>query len=420
MDFVVIGRTPLARRLCHELSTSAQVEHLFEPGDEELAAAVRRRPAGVAVVLHDDVQALRYALALAHLDDRLRIVVTIFDRTIAERVRALLPQAIVTSTAGIAAPALAGACLEGAPARAPGRWRLAVPRPHDLSARVLLAGFVGLLVVLVTDFAWLAVSGRHGVLASLLEASRVVATVGPGPVGGTAAYTVFSSLAMLATVGFTALFTAGLVDRMLEPRLVSLIGARSAPRRDHVIVVGMGQVGIRLCTELRRRGVPVVGVERDRNAAQLHVARALKIPVVVEHGVDRAVLERLGLRRAVALAAVGSDEYDNIAVAIAANAVSADTRVVLRAGEQEAIAETRSLLPLGVTRDVLGVAARSIADQLCRPEDAVGTGETSGRTLSPSVPWTSAVAVTSSMPAGPDPRRESFAGTRCRCTPAPR
>jgi Trk K+ transport system NAD-binding subunit len=92
--------------------------------------------------------------------------------------------------------------------------------------------------------------------------------------------------------------------------------------------------------------------------------------VVVEHGVDRAVLERLGLRRAVALAAVGSDEFDNIAVAIAANAVSADTRVVLRAGEQEAIAETRSLLPLGVTRDVLGLAARSIADELRAVADA--------------------------------------------------
>jgi Trk K+ transport system NAD-binding subunit len=378
MDFVVIGRTPLARRLCHELTADGTVEHLFEPGDEQLSATIGRRPAAVAVLLHDDVQALRYALALAHLDPEVRIVVTIFDRTIAERVRALLPQATVTSTADLAAPDLARACLDGArrtTGRSPrwwGWWGVAVPRPHDLSARVLLAGFLGLLVVLVTDFAWLSLSGRHDVLGSLLEAARVVATVGPGPVAGSAAYTVFSALAMLATVGFTALFTAGLVDRMLEPRLVTLFGARSAPRRDHVIVVGMGQVGIRLCTELRRLGVPVVGVERDGNATQLHVARALKIPVVVEHGADRAVLERLGLRRAVALAAVGSDEYDNIAVAIAANAISPATRVVLRAGEQEAIAETRSLLPLGLTRDVLGLAARSIACRLRDAEEATG------------------------------------------------
>ena len=143
-----------------------------------------------------------------------------------------------------------------------------------------------------------------------------------------------------------------------------MLGSRSAPRRDHVIVVGMGQVGIRLCTELRRLGVPVVGVERDPAAPQLHVARALRIPVVAGHGGDREVLERVGLRRALALAAVGSDENDNIAVAIAANAIAPGTRVVLRAGEQEAIAETRSLLPLGVTRDVWSIAAAHIVDVL--------------------------------------------------------
>ena len=241
---------------------------------------------------------------------------------------------------------------------------MAVPRTQDLSSRLLLAGFFGLLAVLVTDFAWLALAGRRGVLSALLEASRVVATVGPGPLHGSPAYSVFSAVAMLATVGFTAIFTAGLVNRMLEPRLTTLFGERRAPRRDHVIVVGLGQVGIRLCAELRRQGWPVVGVERDESAAQLHVARALRIPVVLDHGADRAVLERLGLCRAVALAAVGSDEYDNIAVAIAANAIAPATRVVLRAGEQEAIAETRSLLPLGITRDVLSIAARSIADSL--------------------------------------------------------
>ena len=110
--------------------------------------------------------------------------------------------------------------------------------------------------------------------------------------------------------------------------------------------------------------MPVVGVERDPAAPQLHVARALRIPVVAGHGGDREVLERVGLRRALALAAVGSDENDNIAVAMAANAIAPGTRVVLRAGEQEAIAETRSLLPLGVTRDVWSIAAAHIVDVL--------------------------------------------------------
>ncbi len=234
----------------------------------------------------------------------------------------------------------------------------------DLSQRLMIGGLLGLLAVLVIDFTWLMVNGHHTVTDAFLEAARVVATVGPGPTDASAAYATFSAVAMLTCVGFTALFTAGLVDHLLEPRLIGLLGSRSAPRRDHVIVVGMGQVGIRLCTELRRLGVPVVGVERDLAAPQLHVARALRIPVVAGHGGDREVLERVGLRRALALAAVGSDENDNIAVTIAANAIAPGTRIVLRAGEQDAIAETRSLLPLGVTRDVWSIAAAHIVDVL--------------------------------------------------------
>ena len=395
--YLVIGNTTLSKRICQELAGGGDhVDHLVEPADDVLAEGVRRGPIAVAVVVHDDVLAVRYALATAHLDPTLRILVTIFDRTIADHVGRLLPQAVVTSPAGIAAPSLAGPCLgpdvvaawveggvEHRVVQAGGdRAHHTAPRPqrgdagvrlgqlvlrlgvHDLSARLMVVGLVGLLTVLAVDFVWLMLGGHHGVADAFLESARVVATVGPGPTDPSAAYATFSGIAMLCCVGFTALFTAGLVDRLLEPRLISMLGSRSAPRRDHVIVVGMGQVGIRLCTELRRLGVPVVGVERDPAAPQLHVARALRIPVVAGHGGDREVLERVGLRRALALAAVGSDENDNIAIAIAANAIAPGTRVVLRAGEQEAIAETRSLLPLGVTRDVWSIAAARIVDVL--------------------------------------------------------
>jgi voltage-gated potassium channel Kch len=395
--YLVIGDTTLSKRICHEIASGTDhVDHLVEPADDVLAEAVLKGPSAVAVVVHDDVLAVRYALAIAHLDPTLRVVVTIFDRTIADHVGALLPQAVVTSPAAIAAPSLAGPCLgpdvlaaweadgvehrvvssggervhHTAPPRSRGRAQVRVSqwilrlRVQDLSARLMVGGLLGLLAVLAIDFTWLMSDDHHSAADAFFESARVVATVGPGPADPSAAYAIFTSIAMLACVGFTALFTAGLVDRLLEPRLIALLGSRSAPRRDHVIVVGMGQVGIRLCTELRRLGVPVVGVERDLAAPQLHVARALRLPVVAGHGGDREVLERVGLRRAMALAAVGSDENDNIAVAIAANAIAPGTRVVLRAGEQDAIAETRSLLPLGVTRDVWSIAAARIVDIL--------------------------------------------------------
>jgi hypothetical protein len=74
---------------------------------------------------------------------------------------------------------------------------------------------------------------------------------------------------------------------------------------------------------------------------------------------------------------VGSDDLDNIAVAVTAHGVAPGTRVVLRAGEHEAIAETRSLLPLGATRDVTTMCATYVVTRLLGTEATavVGTGE---------------------------------------------
>ncbi|WP_405974968.1 NAD-binding protein [Streptomyces sp. NBC_00988] len=93
----------------------------------------------------------------------------------------------------------------------------------------------------------------------------------------------------------------------------------------------MDQVGIRLCAELRGLGIPVVGVERDPQAATARPARTLGIPVMDGHGGDLHVLERLRPGHARAPAAVGSDGLGNVAVALAAHGVAPHIRVVLRA-----------------------------------------------------------------------------------------
>ncbi|QTZ90430.1 NAD-binding protein [Streptomyces auratus AGR0001] len=396
--FVVIGATTLARRVCASLDGSGhRVDHLAAPDDRDLRRALAARPDGVAVLVGDDLSALRYALAVRHVCDRVRIVVTVFDRTVAQQLRLLLHDCVPISPADLLAPTLAGLCVDpdalavrddghGAVAvrRQRGRlvetpWRASAAarrrsllgrlrgqlQPHDADARLLLIGLLGIVAVLALDWAWLVSVFHRPVSTAFLEAARVVAGVGPAaPHDGHPGYEVVSGVAMLVTVGFTALLTAGIVDRLFGPRLVGVLGPRVLPRSGHVIVVGLGQVGLRLCQTLRQLGVPVIGVEREPAAPNLRLARSMGIPVVLAHGEDREVLARLGLGRACALAAVGSHELDNIAVAVAAHAVAPEVRVVLRAGEDEAIAETRSLLPLGLTRDIVRTSAAYVTAHL--------------------------------------------------------
>jgi Trk K+ transport system NAD-binding subunit len=391
--YLVIGDTQVARRVCATLGDAfkGSVRHLVAPGDAELSEALKESVCSAAILIRDDVAALRYALALAHLAPSLPLIATVFDRTIASQLRTFRPQVTVLSPASEAVPSLAGPCLSSeliasftednqrveiretsdgrycseravATPTATIRSRLLKalrldPRHHDAGTRLMLIGLIGLGLVLLADWSWLFVIEGHSPDAAFVDAARVVATVGPAASDVSATYGTLSAIAMLVTIVLTALFTAGLVDRLFEPRLLRIVGSRALPHGGHVIVVGMGQVGVRLCEALRAQGKSVVGVDRDRHAVGVRLARRLGIPVVIGDGSERALLERVRVSRCLALAAVGSNDLDNIAVAVATAAVSPSTRVVLRAGEQEAVAETRSLLPLGAIRDVTKIGA---------------------------------------------------------------
>ncbi|MFC4467465.1 hypothetical protein ACFPH6_23540 [Streptomyces xiangluensis] len=95
---------------------------------------------------------------------------------------------------------------------------------------------------------------------------------------------------------------------------------------------------------------------------------------------DRFVLRKLGLDAAQAMAAVASDDLDNIAVAVAvavaAPAVAPDLRVVIRADDHEAIAETQSLFSIGIVHDLAGLSAAYTTASLTglRPRGVLARG----------------------------------------------
>jgi hypothetical protein len=396
-SFLLIGESNLARHVVGALELAGhRTTVLAAPDDPTLRHTLCTTFDGIAVLTHDDVLALRYALSAAHWQPHTPLLATVFDHTVASRLREVMPQGVVTSPADLAAPVLAGPCLaadilavcrRGADAEAvvvrdefPRRmplpirrrplWRsilvyaTGLLRTPDTGTRMLLLGLHGVLAILLADWAWLMIGRHHDPSTALLEAVRVVTTVGPAP-QAQGLYAAVSAVAMLVTVLLTAMLTAGFVDRLLSPRLVGLIGPRVLPRSGHVIVIGMGQVGLRLCRELSALGVDVVAVERNPAAENLRLVRALRIPaVVLGHGEDRQLLQRLAARRARAIAAVGSDDLDNIAVAIAAQQVAPTTRVILRAGEHDTFSETRTLLPLGVVRDVARLSAAYVVARL--------------------------------------------------------
>jgi Trk K+ transport system NAD-binding subunit len=111
-------------------------------------------------------------------------------------------------------------------------------------------------------------------------------------------------------------------------------------------------------------GIAVVGIERYPDASALPIARDLGIAVAIGDASSRRVLRRAGLRRAIAIVAASSEERDNIAVAISAQAVAEDVTVVIRAGADDAIDETRSLFHIGSVVDVNGLTSAFVSESM--------------------------------------------------------
>ena len=342
---------------------------LDRPSDDEVRLALQSSPDSVVIATRDDVMALRLALLIEALSPGIHLVVTVFDRTVAGRLRSAVPHCEVLSFAEISAPILADPCLDGqagmtGPSR-PGPFDRLVSAlwPVQTEARILVAGLIGLISVILADILLLLLATDLGLIDSIYGSVRTLTTVQAEPAvsEGPGWLKIASAVGMLATLGFAALFTAGLVQWLLDPRLTGIIGRRVVPRRDHVIVIGMGQVGLRLCTYLRDQGVGVVAVELEPEASAVRFARDRKIPVLLGHGEDRALLERAFISRARAVIAATADDLINIEIAITADACRPGVPVILRAREGVLTRETLELVGLGIVRDIHRESAEAIA-----------------------------------------------------------
>ena len=394
---LLIGYAELTEGADRALSAAgAEVTHLRDPNDRAIRKALTPEIDSVVVLSKDDHVSLRLALIIENARPGIPLVVTVFGSIVASQLQRAVPTARVMSMGAVVVPSLAGPCFdrrllsvsrrpEGLmgvklgeddvpelvpiePYRAPASKRLATNirallSPFELSARIMLAGLVGFLLILVLDMAVLAIALEESLVEAFYSATKTIVTVGPNPLVDDAPswLKIFSALAMLAALGFTAIFTAGVVDRLLSRRLTAIVGRRSVPRRDHVVVVGLGQVGLRLCMLLRELGVPVLAVEVDPESYHVNRAKDYKIPVVIGRGGSRFLLRRLCLGRARALAAVTSDEVENISIVVAALGMRSDLRTILRAGRGEVVNETRSRCSIGVVRDVYRIGGTLMA-----------------------------------------------------------
>ena len=169
------------------------------------------------------------------------------------------------------------------------------------------------------------------------------------------------TLVSFAGVLLVPVFTASIVENMVGRRIALEAGRLRGPISDHVIVVGLGNVGIQVASQLHNMGVPVVAVERNERARGVDAARGQGIAVVFGDASHAETLENAQVRTCRSVVAVTSNDIVNLEAALHARRIRRDLRTVLRLFDPDLAERVHRTFGIGATLSVAAVASSEFA-----------------------------------------------------------
>ncbi len=100
--------------------------------------------------------------------------------------------------------------------------------------------------------------------------------------------------------------------------------------RNHIIVMGIGHVGMRVVRALEDMGSEVVAIDLDEPDNPLADLSGLRTPLIEGDGRSAAILEKAGLRYASALIVCTAVDFLNLEVCVRAREINKNVRIVVR------------------------------------------------------------------------------------------
>ncbi|HEY2672737.1 MAG TPA: NAD-binding protein, partial [Rugosimonospora sp.] len=165
--------------------------------------------------------------------------------------------------------------------------------------------------------------------AFYLTVLDTVGGVNPEP-NGRVTVQVLQVVVMLAGLAMIPVITAAVVEAVVNARLALALGRPRGPFADHVVVVGLGNVGTRVMQQLHDLGISVVAIDRTDQARGVQLARDLGIPLIIGDASRAETLVEASAGAARSLVVLSTDDVTNLEAALHARTLKKDLRVVLR------------------------------------------------------------------------------------------
>jgi Trk K+ transport system NAD-binding subunit len=197
----------------------------------------------------------------------------------------------------------------------------AADRRMAIALGALLAVLVTATLVLHFTYRLAGPGHRISLLESVYFTVETVTTVGYGDYtfrGEPAWLIVFAIGLMITGALFVAVFFALVTNMLVSRRIEESLGLQKiVALRGHVLVIGLGTIGLRVVRKLHDAGREVAVIEKDEHNRHVSQVRALGVPVMIADATLPEVLASARLAAASAVAVLTSDDLANLETGLA-------------------------------------------------------------------------------------------------------
>jgi Trk K+ transport system NAD-binding subunit len=165
----------------------------------------------------------------------------------------------------------------------------------------------------------------------------------------------------IAGVALLPLITAAVVDGVVRTRLALDRGEVRGVHADHIVLVGLGNVGTRVLRQLIDLGLDVVAIDRKPDAPGAKAAERLGVPLIVGDASREETLRAASIETCQALVVVSTDDAVNLQAALHAREMHGDVRVVLRLFDDDFARRVQDAFNINTSRSVSRLCAPAFA-----------------------------------------------------------
>ncbi len=135
------------------------------------------------------------------------------------------------------------------------------------------------------------------------------------------------------------------------------VRSMSHTMHNHVVIFGLGKLGLRVLQQLLHLNELVVAIEKDPNCGNIAFARQSGVPVLIGNGREPDIFDKVNLIDAKSIILATDDDLANLEIALDARKIKDDIRVVLRMFDQELAAKIKDAFGIQLAFSTTELAA---------------------------------------------------------------